>query len=422
MSIAIIGARRHVRREMPNDIFGGGQSSAASDAAKYTAEATKYATDKGWEQFQQMQQNLAPYMGAGQTGLMALMGMLGLPTGGVTSAGGAGGKSEAQLREQLLPQFTSTTASGNPPSLAELGIQHESNATWGYDPYKQKWGYQVRGSSGGDADMPYSYWQYADNYSGPSSSTVDEAGLQKAIQAAMAGQNQTNQQAAGAMSGLGKLLQTPFSFDASDLENTPGYQFTMNQGLKALANQNAAKGLGLSGAQQKGALEYATGLADNTFGQQYNRALQSYMTNYGMASDMFNRLSGLSSMGQNAAAGVGNAGMQTASSMGNIAMQGAQAQGQAGIAAAQANQSVLPNIMNAGLAGVGIYSLLSDRRFKTNITEIGHTPGGHKWYRYQYTGRPGWYEGVMAQEVELTQPEAITEVDGVKYVNYSKVH
>lgn len=429
MSIAIIGARRHVRREMPNDIFGGGQSSAASDAAKYTADATKYATDKGWEQFQQMRQDLAPYMGAGQTGLMALMGMLGLPTGGAAAGGfgaaGSGGMTADQLRQKLLPQFTSGGAAGQPPDLQSLltngADRGYSSATWGFDPAANKWGYNLTYQGGGDAGNPFSKWVYGDP-TGASAGTVDEAGLQAAIQQAMAGQTQQNQQAAGAMSGLGKLLQTPFSFDASDLENTPGYQFTMNQGLKSLANQNAAKGLGLSGAQQKGALEYATGLADNTFGQQYNRALQSYMTNYGMASDMFNRLSGLAGMGQNSAAGVGNAGMQTASSMGNLAMQGAQAQGQAGIAAAQANQSILPNIMNAGLAGVGIYSLLSDRRFKTNITEIGHTPGGHKWYRYQYTGRPGWYEGVMAQEVELTQPEAITEVDGVKYVDYSKVH
>lgn len=404
------------------DLFGGGQADAAESAARQSAEATKYASDIQMQQFQQLQKNLAPYMGAGQTGLMALMGMLGLPGAGVSAGGGM---SAAQLREQLLPQFTSGGAGGRPPSLAELGYAKglglatpaarqnaNGNAIWTYDPGRGEWGYKIPGAGEG-LD-----WIGAPNWSG---GQVDEAGLQAAIQQRLAQQSGTDNQAYGAFAGLGKLLSTPFSFDASDLENTPGYQFTMNQGLKSLSNQNAAKGLGLSGAQQKGALEYATGLADNTYGQQYNRALQGYMTNYGMASDMFNRLSGLAGMGQNSAAGVGNAGMQTASALGNLAMQNAQNSGQAGMAAAQANQGILPNLLNAGMAGAGIYALLSDRRYKTDIEQIGVTPGGHRWYRYRYVGRPGLHEGVMAQEVERTVPEAVIDVDGVKYVDYSRV-
>lgn len=226
----------------------------------------------------------------------------------------------------------------------------------------------------------------------------------------------------GAGGGLGSLLTRQFQFDPSQLESTPGYQFTLNQGLKSLANQNAAKGLGLSGAQQKGALEYATGLANNTYGDQYSRALQSYMTNYGLASDMFNRFSGLAGLGQNAAAGVGNAGMQTASNMGNLLMQGTQAQGSGLIGAANANASALGAGGTLGLAGAGTYSLLSDRRYKADISLIGKTPGGHNWYRYRYKGYPDWHEGVMAQEVEQTVPDAVVEHDGVKYVDYSKVH
>ena len=328
-------------------------SSGAKSAANTQAEGAKYAADLQQKQFEQIREDLAPYMGAGQTGLLALMGMLGLPSGSAT-VGGAEAMTKEQLREKLLPQFTTSGgASGNPPSMRDLGIPLGMDATWDYDPYKQKWGYQVKTSTGGDAGMPASYWAYADDYS-PGSSTVDEAGLQAAIEREMAAQSAGNQQAYGSMSGLGKLLQTPFAFDASDLENTPGYQFTMNQGLKSLANMNAAKGLGLSGAQQKGALEYATGLADNTFGQQYQRALQQYTTNYGIANDMYSRLMGLTSMGQNSAVGVGNMGMQSAGNIGNLVAQGANAQAAGQVASSNAWGNALSGLSNAGM----MYSLM----------------------------------------------------------------
>jgi hypothetical protein len=150
------------------------------------------------------------------------------------------------------------------------------------------------------------------------------------------------------------LLTTPFSFDPSKVDQTPGYQFTLQQGLKALNNQNSAQGLGQSGAQQKGLLSYATGLADNTYQQQYANALQQYTTNYGVASDMAGRLGGLASLGQNAAAGVGNAGIQSANNAGNYLTQGvnAAASGQVGSA----------NAISGGLNSLGgnalAYSLL----------------------------------------------------------------
>lgn len=79
----------------------------------------------------------------------------------------------------------------------------------------------------------------------------------------------------------------------------PGYQFTLNQGLKATQNSAAARGLGSSGAALKGAASYATGLA------------QSNYNNY------FNQLMGITQLGENAAAQTGAYGTQTASSVGN---------------------------------------------------------------------------------------------------------
>ena len=62
-------------------------------------------------------------------------------------------------------------------------------------------------------------------------------------------------------------------FDASMLAQTPGYQFTLGQGLKSTQNSFAAQGLGSSGAALKGAAAYSTGLAQNTYNQQFSNYL-----------------------------------------------------------------------------------------------------------------------------------------------------
>ena len=161
----------------------------------------------------------------------------------------------------------------------------------------------------------------------------------------------------GLQSQLGKLGGMNFSFNPTEaqLEQTPGYQFTLQQGLKGVDNAASAKGLNLSGAQMKGIGQYTTGLADQTYQQQYQNALQNFMTNYGASSDQYNRLSGLVGLGQNAAAGVGNAGLQTANSAGNFLTSGANAQAAGTIGAANAINGGIGSAMNGGL----LYSLMN---------------------------------------------------------------
>jgi hypothetical protein len=156
----------------------------------------------------------------------------------------------------------------------------------------------------------------------------------------------------------GDRLNTPFSFNPTmqQLEQTPGYQFTLQQGNKALDNAMAAKGLSLSGAQLKGLDAYNTGLASQTFQQQYQNALNNFNTNYNQASDQYNRTAGLVKLGQNSAAGVGDAGIQTATNIGNNMMGGANA-----LAAGQVGSA---NALSRGLAGIGangfLYSMLNN--------------------------------------------------------------
>lgn len=83
----------------------------------------------------------------------------------------------------------------------------------------------------------------------------------------------------------------------------------------------------------------------------------------------------------------------------------------------QQNDSLLGNVMGLGATALGAY--LSDERAKENIVPIGKTHDGQTIYRYNYVGDPTTQIGLIAQEVEVEHPEAVTEGrDGLKRVNY----
>ncbi len=60
---------------------------------------------------------------------------------------------------------------------------------------------------------------------------------------------------------------------------------------------------------------------------------------------------------------------------------------------------------------------LSDIRIKENI-EFDGTWHGHNVYTYNFKGRTNRSRGVMAQEIEITRPDAVMEIEGIKHVNY----
>lgn len=56
------------------------------------------------------------------------------------------------------------------------------------------------------------------------------------------------------------------------LENTPGYQFTLNQGLTSTKNAATAQGMSLSGNTLEALDNYSSGLADSTYQNAVNNA------------------------------------------------------------------------------------------------------------------------------------------------------
>jgi hypothetical protein len=97
----------------------------------------------------------------------------------------------------------------------------------------------------------------------------------------------------------------------------------------------------------------------------------------------------------------------------NAAMQSWQAQANQ---ANSQNNSFMSGLFGLGSAALG--GLFSDRRLKSNIRRVGTLDNGLPVYLYEKFGRIEM--GVMADEVEGVHPEAVTEVNGFKMVDYER--
>ena len=68
----------------------------------------------------------------------------------------------------------------------------------------------------------------------------------------------------------------------------------------------------------------------------------------------------------------------------------------------------------------GILGVISDVRAKENIAPVGKYKGLNV-YDFNYKWSPERHRGLMAQEVEQVKPEAVGEINGLKYIDYGKV-
>lgn len=162
--------------------------------------------------------------------------------------------------------------------------------------------------------------------------------------------------------------ERPGQMTQAQLEQTPGYQWDLAQGLKQTQSAAAARGLGVSGASLKGAATYATGLANTTYKDQFNLQQQRFKDlldlNTGQQENLKNqwgRLYDTAKLGEGAAAQTGITGSQLANNMGTaqIAQGTAQAQGTKGLTDALGNPLTdiggryLSNALQAPTKGYG---------------------------------------------------------------------
>lgn len=307
-------------------IIGGAMGSSASkDAARTQQQAADRATEEQRRQYDQTREDMAPWRDTGGAALNQLAYLMGI---GGYGGGAGGGQSqnwltEAQIREQLTPQFTSQTPLG--------GSSYNNRPQY----------VTVYDGTGNDQDTGRQVL-----FSGGQStaSRVDEAGLNAAVQQRLQEQ-QTQRQAAEEAArkaaesdpAFGSLLRR---FTMDDYQEDPGYQFRLQQGEQAINRAAAAAGRYDSGRALKDLGEFNSGMASQEFGNAYNR-WNNDQTN------IFNRLSGVAGTGQQATNQLAQMGQNAATNIGNIQLQAGNAAAAGKIGSANAWGGALGGVTNA---------------------------------------------------------------------------
>lgn len=137
----------------------------------------------------------------------------------------------------------------------------------------------------------------------------------------------------------GTGFATPFNMNS--FYSDPGYQFTLQQGTNAINNSASANGGVLNGGTLKALSQYTTGLANQTYGDAYNRYLQNSTMQY-------NQLAGVANMGQQAINSITNSGTNSANQQSSNTLNGLST-------AAGAQASGITGAVNSLAGGVGAY-------------------------------------------------------------------
>ncbi len=132
-------------------------------------------------------------------------------------------------------------------------------------------------------------------------------------------------------------------FTAQDFRTSPGYEFRLGEGQKALERSAAAAGGLYSGAAGKALQRYGQQFASEEFMNAFNR-------DQAEKARIYNMLAGTSGVGQTTATQIGQMGMGSASNIANLLTQGgnAAAAGRVGVA----------NALAGGVQDIGTYYAL----------------------------------------------------------------
>lgn len=285
--------------------------SASKSAAKAQAASADRAAQLQKEMFEKQTSLQEPFRQAGLTAQQRYMNMLGLQGQAPTA------RSEAEIRNALAAQYMRPGTEG----------RYETSYV----------------GMGGDAGGQQVFVPGTPGVS-------DEAGLNAAVQAAMA-QDQAAQQAYQAerqAPGFGKYAR---DFGMEDFQQDPGYAFRMSEGLKALDRQAAARGGLISGAALKGAQRFGQKEAS----QEYMNAFNRYQTN---RSNQLQPLQSLMGTSQTAANTLGTAAGNYAQGAGEAYMGAGNARASGYMGGANA----LTGALNQGLNMYGDQQFLNRMR------------------------------------------------------------
>lgn len=371
-------------------------SSQQSKAAKQGMDAQQAATNQSLalqqQQFQQVQQNLTPYMQGGYAGLDALLGEFGLAP--MTSTGQAvnqGPQYDVAAYLQANPDVAAARSSLEAQGVIGPGRQWESFEDWVASE-------QIPNAIARGENRTYPQTQATT----PTPNAQDGQPLTFDQQIAALGErpNPTRPDYLTA-----QYVDAPNPDDYfTDYEQSPSYQFLQDEARRAVNVGAFSRGIGASGGTQKALQDRAASIAGLDYGNWWNRQNALYQAargdtqfanNYNLTSTQqqnalrqggfesdrlygnanfdadrnyltnqrqqnVNNLFGLIGIGQNAAAGVGNAGQNYANNSGNLLTSNANALAAGYAQQADARASGVNAL--AGLAGGYLSTLGANNR------------------------------------------------------------
>lgn len=326
------------------------QTQAANYAADLQAKAAADALAFQKQQFAQGQQNIAPWLTAGQSGLSSLLYGLGLGT--MTPVTQDQMQQASALQTQLSqiqkfsPMISQTETLQGFIGKLEGMLAHPENMDPNDRAITQNFLARLQANPGIFDSLK------------PSNVDATMANLQSQIATSQAPQI-TPGSATGMPLGYGEFTK---NFGAEDFTADPGYQFRLSEGNKAIERSAAARGGALSGGAVKAAERYSSGLAS----QEYQNAFDRYVNQQTNKYNKFASLAGVGQIaantataaGQNYANNAGNILMGSAGNIGDLATQAANARASGYIGSANAWGGALGNIGNTAMNTVLLSQLL----------------------------------------------------------------
>lgn len=176
--------------------------------------------------------------------------------------------------------------------------------------------------------------------------------------------------ATGGYTSPARPTMAPLDISTAAFKESPGYQFSLAQGNKALGNITSANRSLMSGARLKAASDYNVGMADQEFGNwrdyttnQYNNdrnySEAVYQSDRGRLDDRYDtrnsQLLSMAGFGAQANSQNQSAAQSFANNSANLSMTGARAQGDAKVNAANAWSQGIGGIVNTGAYLAGQY-------------------------------------------------------------------
>lgn len=165
---------------------------------------------------------------------------------------------------------------------------------------------------------------------------------------------------------------TPMVNSLRDLQQTPGYQFQLQQGQQSALNSAAARGSLLSGGSLKALERFGQGLASTSYNDAWNRAQTAYANafnrNTTQQNNLYSRLSGVSNSGLNAAQSAANVATSNNSTQNQNLQNNSNSQQQAAYNQGNANSNLASSI-NSTVQGTAQNYLLTQLLGKNNAKQ-----------------------------------------------------